>query len=274
MIRLGKIGFVNCDFPYYAIEKGILRLKNVEIIESHPVDLAKKIEAGELDISPISSIMYQQIDNLLVLPGINIASDDFTKSVLVCSNGIKNLEELRNKTLCLPDISASSAVLIQIILKIKGIHDVKIKNCVGRHTEAMLKQGDSALFIGDRALTAAHKCNVIADLGNEWRSLTGKKMVYAVWVVRKEIAENYPGEVAYVHSKLIESKNYSYQHTEEIAKTISAKKHFDSELMENYFHTLDYDLDDESVESLNSYFQYAKKYGFIEKTKEIALMKD
>jgi chorismate dehydratase len=272
MIKLGKIGFANCDLPYYAIEQGIIPLENVEIVESHPVDLARKIQAGTIDISPISSIMYPQIDDLLILPHINIASDNFTKSVLVCSECTGSLEELQNKTLCLPDVSASSATLIQIILKLKGIN-VNIKHCPGQDVEDMIQQGDAALFIGDRALRASHRYRVISDLGGEWRRLTGKKMVYALWVVRRELAEERPEEVEYVHSRLIESKNYSYQHMEEIAAVISREKHFTSKLMQDYLHNLDYELDRESIESLTTYYQYAKQYGFIQQTKELIFFK-
>lgn len=272
-LRLGKIGFANCDFPYYAIERGLIPLEGVDIIESHPVELARRIQTGELDIAPISSIMYPQIDDLLVLPEINIASDTFTKSVLVCSNGIGSFEELEGRTLCLPDVSASSATLIQILLKIRGIR-VNIKDCAGQHIEDMLRQGDAALFIGDRALTAARKCKVISDLGNEWHRLTGRKMVYALWVVRREVAEQHPKKVKYVHDRLIESKNYGYQHTEEIAKIISREKHFSIAVMRDYLHTLNYELDRESIESLHTYFAYAEQYGFIKQAKEITFFKE
>ncbi len=269
MIRLGKIGFANCDFPYYAIETGRIPTRGVEIVESHPVDLARMIAGSNLDITPISSIMYQQIDDLIVLPGICIASDDFTRSVLVCSNGITGLEELSGRTLCLPDLSASSSVLVQIILHLKGIEDVNIKTCAGQKIGEMLEVGDAALFIGDEALIASHECNVLADLGREWRNLTGEKMVYAVWVVRREFAEEDRDHVEYIHSKLLESKEYGYRHIGEIAKVISEKKGLDEEMMREYIHTLNYELDEKSIESLNTYFKYAEECGLIEKRKSI-----
>ncbi|HHI30901.1 hypothetical protein B6V01_003295 [Methanosarcinales archaeon ex4572_44] len=271
MIKLGKIGFANCDFPYYAIEAGIIPTRGVEVVESHPVDLARMIAACNLDLTPISSIMYPQIEGLLVLPGICIASDDFTRSVLVCSNGITSLEELEGRTLCLPDVSASSSTLIQIILHVKGIVDVDIRTCAGQKSVEMLELGDAALFIGDQALIASHECNVVADLGREWHNLTGAKMVYAVWVVRREFAEEEPDRVRYIHSKLLESKEYGYRHREEIAKVISEKKGFDEEMMKDYLHTLNYELDEKSIESLNTYFKYAEECGFIAERKSIVL---
>jgi len=271
MIRLGKIGFANCDFPYYAIETGIIPTCSVDIVESHPVDLARMIAACSLEVTPISSIMYPRINDLLVLPDICIASDDFTRSVLVCSNGITDLEELSGRTLCLPDISASSSILIQIILQIRGIEDVNIRTCAGQNKSEMLELGDAALFIGDQALIASHEYNVVADLGREWRNLTGETMVYAVWVVRKDFAEEEPDRVRYIHSKLLESKEYGYRHRGEIVKVISEKKGFDEKMVKDYLHTLNYEFNKSSIKSLNTYFKYAEEYGLINERKSIAL---
>ncbi|HID27942.1 MAG TPA: hypothetical protein EYP22_09055 [Methanosarcinales archaeon] len=269
MIRLGKIGFANCDFPYYGIEHNIIPIEKVTIIESHPVHLAKKISNKELDISPISSIMYPKLSNLRILPDISITSNDFTKSVLVCANKLGSLEDLSGKTLCIPETTATSATLIRILLLKKGIH-CKYMACKGLEVSDMLKIGDAALLIGDSALHAIMKLNktklkVIADLGNEWKNMTGKKMVYALWVVREEYAKKYPENVEYILKKLLLSKNYGMEHISEIADLIGKKKNIDSGFMREYLHTLNYDFDMESIDSLKQFFKYAKECGLLEK---------
>jgi len=77
MIRLGKIAFANCDFPYYALENGKVESHDIDIKEAHPVELARMLFNEELDISPISSIMYCKRKDLLILPGLSITSNDF-----------------------------------------------------------------------------------------------------------------------------------------------------------------------------------------------------
>lgn len=99
MIRLGKIAFANCDFPYYAIEHGRVEAKDIKITEAHPVELARLLFEDKLDISPISSIMYGKREDLLILPGLSITSNDFTKSVLICSNGKTDFSDFEGKTL-------------------------------------------------------------------------------------------------------------------------------------------------------------------------------
>src|SRR3990170_3503824 len=120
MIRLGKIAFANCDFPYYAMEHGSIGTTEIRITEAHPVELARRLFNDELDISPISSIMYGKRSDLLILPGLSITSNDFTKSVLICANGKMSLSDLEGETLCIPETTASSATLIKIILWLRG----------------------------------------------------------------------------------------------------------------------------------------------------------
>lgn len=262
MIRLGKIAFANCDFPYYALEHGKTPVNDVEIKEAHPVELARLLFNEELDISPISSIMYCRRKDLLILPGLSITSNDFTKSVLICSNGKMDLGDFEGKTLCIPETTASSATLIKIILWLKGIN-ANIRQCDGTDIESMLKHGDAALLIGDSAIRAIGKYQIVADMGNEWKNLTGKKMVYALWIVREKFAREHPEEVRCVMDALLRSKDYAYENISEIAAYVGKNKNIDCGFMRDYFHTLNYDLDCESVESLELYFKYAKECGII-----------
>lgn len=263
MVQLGKISFANCDFPYYAIEHENIGNKDIDIIEAHPVELARKLRTCELDISPISSIMYAKQDDLLILPGLSITSNDFTKSVLICSNGIGEISDFDGKTLCIPETTASSAAVVKIILQQKGLN-VNFKQCDGTDIGNMLKQGDAALLIGDSAIHAIGKYRVIADLGNEWKKLTGKKMVYALWVVRGEFARKYPEKVRYVHDILVKSRDFAYENINSIASHIGKRKNIDCDFMREYLHTLNYDFDEETIESLKLFFKLASECGLIQ----------
>lgn len=262
MTRLGKIAFANCDFPYYALEHGKIKAPDVTIIKAHPVELARRLFKGELDISPISSIMYAGRNDLLILPHLSITSNDFTKSVLICSDGRMDLSDLEGRTLCIPETTASSATLIKIILWKKGVN-VNFKQCPGSDIGQMLKQGEAALLIGDNAIHATGRYRIIADLGNEWKKMTGKKMVYALWVVKEDFAKEYPDKVDKILEYLLRSKHYAYNNLKEIANFIGKEKNIDCGFMREYLYTLNYDFDNDSVESLKLYFKYAKECGII-----------
>ncbi len=260
MIRLGKIAFANCDFPYYALEHNKIEVHGVEIIEAHPVELARKLFNDELDISPISSIMYCSRDDLLILPGLSVTSNDFTKSVLICGKGKMDIHDFEGKTLCIPETTASSAALIKIILWRKGIRAI-IRSCRGTDIENMLKFGDAALLIGDSALHAVGRYYIIADMGNEWKNLTGRKMVYALWAVKEKYASGHPEEIRYVMDMLGRSLDYAYKNLGEIAFHIGKNKNIDCNFMRDYLHTLNYEFDNESLESLELYFKFAEECG-------------
>ncbi len=263
MIQLGKIAFANCDFPYYAMEYGKIKAPDIRITEAHPVELARRLFAGELDISPISSIMYAKRNDLLILPRLSITSNDFTKSVLICSNGRMSLSDLEGQTLCIPETTASSATLIKIILWKNGVN-VNLRQCPGTDIDKMLKQGEAALLIGDSAIQAIGHYRIIADLGNEWKKMTGKKMVYALWVVREDFACEHPDRVDHVLDSLLRSKDYANKNVREIANFIGHEKNIDCGFMREYLHTLNYDFDSDSVESLGLYFKYAKECGIVD----------
>ncbi len=263
MIRLGKIAFANCDFPYYALEHGKIEAPVIRITEANPVELARRLFAGELDISPISSIMYSKRNDLLILPHLSITSNDFTKSVLICSNGRMNLSDLEGQTLCIPETTASSATLIKIILWKNGVN-VNFKQCPSTDIGQMLKQGEAALLIGDSAIHAIGRYRIIADLGNEWKKMTGKKMVYALWVVKEDFAKEHPDKVDKVLESLLRSKDYAYNNIREIANFIGKNKNIDCGFMREYLYTLNYDFDRDSLESLKLYFKYAKECGIVD----------
>ncbi len=89
-------------------------------------------------------------------------------------------------------------------------------------------------------------------------------MVYALWVVREDFAKENPDKVRYVLDALLRSKDYAYGNINEIANFIAGEKKIDRGFMREYLHTLNYDLDPESVESLELFFKYGKECGIVD----------
>jgi len=97
--------------------------------------------------------------------------------------------------------------------------------------------------------------------------MTGKKMVYALWVAREDFARKYPERVKFVLDTILESKDYAHKNINEIANFLGKEKNIDCAFMKEYLHTLNYDLDSESKESLELYFRYAMECGIINSVK-------
>lgn len=181
-LKIGRTHFRNTEFIYVPLEKVV----KADYTFAHPPELANLLKNGKLDIAPVSSIFYSK--EFLIFPDFCISAKGSTKSILIFSDKVRRLEDI--KKLATPYNSASSVALAQILFKIMGINLKIIKN-MEPSLKDMLKVADAALLIGDDALIASEKYNVIADLGDIWYDITGKKMVYALWLINKDLyAEN------------------------------------------------------------------------------------
>ncbi|MCS4542461.1 MAG: menaquinone biosynthesis protein, partial [Euryarchaeota archaeon] len=269
-IRIGQTFFKNTDFIYYAIVNGIVKLDDSSFHTAHPPKLGEMLLNNEIDIGPIPSIIYgQNSKNLLILPDFSISGYGETKSILIFSENCTSLEDLKDKKLAVPSTSASSTILAQIILKIKGINAEIIYHS-NPDIKSMLKKADAALLIGDHALIANYRKNkVLTDLGEEWKALTGNKMVYALWAIRKEFAEQHPEQLQMLYQKLCKSKKYAYENFDVISEKLSKGINISTNFMKEHLSKLDYGFDKENEKGLIKYFDCAKKFGFIKNNPKI-----
>lgn len=259
--RVGHIQFLNCLPLYYGLMKKQV-LSEVELIKGTPTELNEMLIEGTLDISPISSFQYgKHYKELELLPGLTVSSDGKVKSIFLISK--LPIEELDGKTVALTNTSATSQNLLKIILQ--------EKYCLNPHYFVsppvlgnMLLEADAALLIGDAALEAFYKKPqglYFYDLGEEWKSMTGQKMVYAVWAVRKEYSRRYPQAVSRVINAFNESMKYSVQNAAEIAAEIQKYEDYDAEFLQDYFKTLEFNFDSCHQQGLATYFQKVYNLG-------------
>ena len=82
-VRLGYIDFLNSLPVYYGLETGAVPMPaGIELVKDVPAQLNRRLAAGELDISAMSSIEYaRNADKLVLLPDLSINSAGFVHSV-------------------------------------------------------------------------------------------------------------------------------------------------------------------------------------------------
>ena len=104
--RVGHIQFLNCLPLDYALMEGGFAA-GLEVVCDVPAVLNGKLLAGELDVSPVSSIIYaQHADKLLLLPDLSISAETALESILLVSK--KPIEELEGGKVLLTSKSATS----------------------------------------------------------------------------------------------------------------------------------------------------------------------
>lgn len=265
--RVGRIDFVNSDPVYHGIETGSVDA-NLRLIDGFPTALNRMLARGELDIAPISSIEYaRNAEDYYLLPDLSVSSRAEVGSVLLFSS--VPAEELDGGTVALASTSATSVVLLKILLRERyGISPEYVVR--EPDASAMLEEADAGLVIGDNALLAERDGldAYVYDLGREWRDHTGERMVYAVWAVRDEVPRE---DALAVAEALHESKRVGYDSLDVIASEMADRMGLDTNEAKEYLRMLDHDFTPAHRRGLTKYYEAAERTGEIENVPEITV---
>lgn len=261
--RVGHIQFLNCLPLYYGLVKSHALL-DIELIKGSPTELNEMLIRNDLDISPISSIEYaRHADSLILLPDFTVSSRGQVKSILLLSR--LPIDQLAGRTIALASTSATSQVLLEIIIKF-GYHVEPHYVIMQPDLNLMLSSADAALLIGDIALK--HHIDSrgfhVYDLGIEWKKLTGKNMVYAVWAVNRVFAQKNPPLCADVYDAFRKSMDYSITNLAEIVAYAAKWEPFTPEFLAEYFTSLHFAFEEEYQDGLLHFYRMAKDIGALQ----------
>lgn len=266
-LRLGQISSLNCLPVYHALEEGLLPLDG-ELVKGTPAYLNRLFLEGELHCTPLSSIEYaRHPEKCFILPRLSIAADGRVASVLLFSR--LPVTELENRTICVTTASATSVALLRVLFEHYYHVEAEFRPANGG-LEAMLEEGDAALLIGDEAMLAHQWVLrkdiplVVTDLGQAWKDFTGEKMVFAVWVVRREFAEAYPQETASLAQLLFNSWQAGMERLTAVIQKAHRQTGLPFPTLEEYFQLIHYHFDESYRRALLVYYDYAYKSGLIE----------
>jgi len=98
----------------------------------------------------------------------------------------------------------------------------------------------------------------IYDVVGEWRALTGRPAVLAVWAVRRELA------AAELTADFLASRDFGLSHLNEISYEAAQDLELPQRALESYLrNNIDYSLDAENRGGLELYFKHAAELGLI-----------
>ncbi len=172
--RVGSVGYLNA----VPLTRGIEQ----EVVFATPSQLAHMLRKDELDAALVSVVEVLFHDRYDILDGIAIASLGEVQSVLLAHR--HPLEEVR-EVYC-DTASLTSVELLRVLLAERGLKP-EFKP-LPSYDFATLP--DYTMLIGDRALDlllGPHE-HEIWDLGAAWFELTKLPFVYAVWALRRGVA--------------------------------------------------------------------------------------
>ena len=148
----------------------------------HPSELARQLSAGELDIALVPVFEALRSPDCPIVDGVAIASDGPVFSVFLAS---KTPIEAVTRVALDPASLTSTNLLRCLFGNFLGMDP--------EYTTEPVNGDDARLLIGNQAIEFRHReCNAwrYYDLGEEWKSRTGLPFVFAVWLMRSNVADS------------------------------------------------------------------------------------
>ena len=222
-----------------------------ELSATTPAECAKRLESGEADIGLVPCFELGRRE-MAVVPGLGIVSRGPVRSILLVSKA----PPPRIRTLAADSSSRSSVALARIVLERR---DSATPRVVSHEPdlEAMLQAADAALIIGDPALhvDVGALPYEVRDLGQEWQTLTGLPMVFAMWAGRAEAVT--PEAIAIFHA----SHRYGMDRIEEIVAEESKSRALEEALVRRYLTShIHYEVGEPEQEGLSQYLAWSSRF--------------
>ncbi|MGA3298651.1 MAG: menaquinone biosynthesis protein [Candidatus Acidiferrales bacterium] len=285
-LRISIVEYLNTAPLVWGFTDGPLAGK-YELSFTVPSQCAEALRHGDVDVAIIPSIEYQRIENIVVLPDMAVGAKDEVRSILVVA---KKPIELA-KRIALDTSSRASQALVKILAD--GLWGIK-PEFVDAPPDAseMLQSADAALIIGDPALRIAMKMEALAakvasgedcckgdpedmpvpgfettfvyDVAYQWREMTGKPCVLAIWAGRPEVMT--PEVVADFEA----SKRFGVSHLRDICEAAAIKLDMPPRELERYLsENIHFGLEPEYLEGLGLYYEKAAALGLIPRNKPL-----
>jgi len=261
LMRVGRIGYINCFPVYRAIDRKIVPL-NGELVTGTPSELNDLLAAGALDLSVVSAVEYaRNAKHYHLLPDLAISCDGPVRSVALFSKS--PFQELDQRTVLVSAASRTSVHLLELLCTDRyGVSPrFVVARAEGQDLPALAElPHEAVLVIGDAALMLAARDTYAFkyDLGELWKDWTDLPFVFAVWAARRESDQN---AVASVHDQLIQARAWGLEHLDALAADAAQSTGIALATCREYLSGLDYALSYRHLEGLTSFFRRLAAHG-------------
>src|SRR2546427_6015123 len=234
-----------------------------------PSSCAAALQNGSADIGIIPAAAYATIGDLLILPGVAIASKQAVRSILLVSK----VPVERIQTVAVDSSSLTSVALLHILFT-KWWGGRRPFTTMAPDVERMFKQHDAGLVIGDPALKVDRSRYFTYDLAEEWIRFTGKPFVFAFWAVRQAALKDAAPSLD-LASVFQESRDHGLepQSLEQIAREWAPGLGLSEAGVKAYLtQNIHYYLDAACVDGLQLFYRYAKECGALPGAPELRFL--
>ena len=245
-LRIGCVKYLNA--------RPLIRGWSGNVVLDHPSALCAQLARGDLDVALVSSFEFLRNPIYQMVDGISIASDGPVYSVAVAHQAeISDLEEI-----ALDPAAETSSNLLRCLLK-----DLKLRAQVVERATSSESQRAGRLLIGDQAIRFRQKhANNFSfwDLGEQWKKFAGFPFVYAIWLVRPEVAD--PKSIA-EQARALRDENLA-----NLDRVIADQKEFDRAFCHSYFReNLRFTFGEPEKQGLRMFAELCQKHDLLPKRK-------
>ncbi len=258
-LRISAISYLNTAPLMWDFEHGKAG-SEYEISYTVPSRCAVQLAEGKADIGIIPAAAYTTIPDLVVIPGVAIASRRSVRSILLVSK--TPIEKIR--AVALDTCSLTSVALTKVLFQKwwgGGREFAEMEPDLDR----MLERHDAALLIGDPALQVDRSRYLTYDLAEEWSKLTGKPFVFAFWAVRQAALKDAAPELdlgeIFQRSR---DQGLRAENVQAIAREWSPRVGLGENDIRQYLtENIHYDLDAACLDGLRLFYRYAEECGVL-----------
>jgi chorismate dehydratase len=185
-IRIGAVSYLNTKPLLYGLQNGPIK-DQIDLTLDYPSNLVKALKNNQIDVGLLPVAALADIDDYQIVSDHCIATEGEVASVCIFSE--VPLEEI--ETVFLDYQSRTSVMLCKILFEKHWKKSVQFIDANDDSYIEKIKGNVAGLVIGDRALRIRHRFNFIYDLGSGWKEMTGLPFVFAVWVGKTQIKEEF-----------------------------------------------------------------------------------
>jgi chorismate dehydratase len=230
------------------------------VTDAAPARCADLLAQGQVEAALVPIIEYQRIPEVLVVPRVCVGSHSQVRSVVLISKH-DDLKKVRR--VALDDSSRTSQALVKIIFREFLDHEPEWESS-RPDIHVMMESNDTALLIGDPAMTVSLPDVHIFDLASLWRRFTETGFVFAMWMARA-------GAVAAVSQvDFAGARDEGLDRIETIVSEYENELSLPRDEIRKYLtENITFHLDDTLERGMLLYFDLARKHGLIANNKPL-----
>lgn len=242
-IKVGVVNYLNTKPLVYGLEREPIS-SQIELIGDYPSRLAEMLLNNEIDIGLVPVAVLPKLKEYHIISDYCIGTEGEIASVALFSEvPMHEIEKV-----LLDYQSQTSVALLKYLMKEYWGINPEIIETTNEDYRNEITGTTAGLVIGDRAFEQRRISTFIYDLGSEWRKITGLPFVFAAWIARKPLSDDF--------IRLFNDGNAVG--INKIDKIVGDTPFSLFDLKRYYNLHLSYELNDSKIKGMNLFLKYIK----------------